>query len=285
MMRWWLDRGVDGFRMDVINLISKPPGLPDGDSFALNAHGPRLHEFLQEMHREVFDGRDGLLTVGEMPGVTVEEARLFTDPARGEVDMVFQFEHVQLDQGPTSKWDLQPLQLPDLKASLGRWQDGARRRRLEQPLLEQPRPAARGLALRRRRRAPRRRGEDARHGPAPAPRDAVRLPGRGARDDERAVGDDRGLPRHRVDQPLRRGGRRGRAPRRRAAGAAHDGPRQRPHAGPVGRGPARRLHHRASRGCRSTRTTSSSTPRPSARTRTRSSTTTGGSSSCATRCR
>ena len=70
MMRWWLDRGVDGFRMDVINLISKPPGLPDGDSFALNAHGPRLHEFLQEMHREVFAGRDGLLTVGEMPGVT-----------------------------------------------------------------------------------------------------------------------------------------------------------------------------------------------------------------------
>ena len=59
MMRWWLDRGVDGFRMDVINLISKPPGLPSGDSFALNAHGPRLHEFLQEMHRAVFAGRDG----------------------------------------------------------------------------------------------------------------------------------------------------------------------------------------------------------------------------------
>ena len=53
------------------------------------------------MHRAVFEGRDGLLTVGEMPGVTVEEARLFTDPARREVDMVFQFEHVQLDQGPT----------------------------------------------------------------------------------------------------------------------------------------------------------------------------------------
>jgi oligo-1,6-glucosidase len=122
-MRWWLDRGVDGFRMDVINLISKPPGLPSGNSFALNAHGPRLHEFLQEMHRAVFEGRSGLLTVGEMPGVTVEEARLFTDPARGEVDMVFQFEHVQLDQGPSSKWDLHPLKLTDLKASLGRWQE------------------------------------------------------------------------------------------------------------------------------------------------------------------
>src|ERR1700754_1875681 len=122
MMNWWLDRGVDGFRMDVINLISKPPGLPDGDSFDLNAHGPRLHEFLQEMHREVFEGRDGLLTVGEMPGVTVEEARLFTDPARAEIDMVFQFEHVQLDQG-ASKWDIPPLRLVDLKETFGRWQE------------------------------------------------------------------------------------------------------------------------------------------------------------------
>src|SRR3954466_9365609 len=121
MMRWWLDRGVDGFRMDVINLISKPPGLPSGNSFALNAHGPRLHEFVQEMHREVFAGRDALLTVGEMPGVTLEEARLFTDPAREEVDMVFQFEHVGLDQGP-SKWDVRPLRMRDLKASFGRWQ-------------------------------------------------------------------------------------------------------------------------------------------------------------------
>ena len=106
MMRWWLDRGVDGFRMDVINMISKDPALPDGPARGLGDGspyyicGPRIHEFLQEMHREVFAGRDGqLLTVGEMPGVTVEEARLFTDPARGEVDMVFQFEHVQLDQG------------------------------------------------------------------------------------------------------------------------------------------------------------------------------------------
>jgi oligo-1,6-glucosidase len=133
MMRWWLDRGVDGFRMDVINMISKDPDLPDGhvrDTGMLgdgSPHficGPRIHEFLQEMHREVFAGRDGnLLTVGEMPGVTVDEAVLFTDPARGEVDMVFQFEHVQLDQGD-SKWDVHPLRLHDLKASLNRWQVG-----------------------------------------------------------------------------------------------------------------------------------------------------------------
>ncbi len=124
MMRLWLDRGVDGFRMDVINLISKPPGLPDGDSAALNNCGPRIHEFLQEMHREVFAGRDAqLLTVGEMPGVTVEEATLFTDPARAEIDMVFQFEHVQLDQNGR-KWDLRALDLRELKAVMNRWQLG-----------------------------------------------------------------------------------------------------------------------------------------------------------------
>jgi oligo-1,6-glucosidase len=137
MMRWWLDRGVDGFRMDVINMISKEVGadghLPDGPPLPGSALGdgtphffcgPRIHEFLQEMHREVFAGRDDtLLTVGEMPGVTVEEAVLFTDPRRAEVDMVFQFEHVGLDHG-TSKWDLRPLRMRDLKASFGRWQAG-----------------------------------------------------------------------------------------------------------------------------------------------------------------
>jgi oligo-1,6-glucosidase len=132
MMRWWLDRGVDGFRMDVINMISKDPALPDGrvrggepygDGSEFFIDGPRLHEYLQEMHKEVFAGRGDLLTVGEMPGVTVDEARLFTDPARGEVDMVFQFEHVGLDQG-ASKWDLHPLDLRDLKVSFGRWQAG-----------------------------------------------------------------------------------------------------------------------------------------------------------------
>ena len=133
MMRWWLDRGVDGFRMDVVNFISKDPALPDGhvlatapfgDGSPFYICGPRIHEFLAEMRQEVFGGRDGeFLTVGEMPGVTVDEAVLFTDPDRGEVDMVFQFEHVQLDQGAT-KWDVHPLQLSDLKASLGRWQAG-----------------------------------------------------------------------------------------------------------------------------------------------------------------
>ncbi|MGV9708387.1 glycoside hydrolase family 13 protein [Streptomyces sp. NPDC003483] len=132
MMRWWLDRGVDGFRMDVINLISKDAALPDGrvssapvfpDSSAGYVNGPRVHEFLQEMHECVFAGRDVLLTVGEMPGVTIEEARRFTDPRRREVDMVFQFDHVWADRGD-DPWQLVPFRLTSLKAILGRWQEG-----------------------------------------------------------------------------------------------------------------------------------------------------------------
>ena len=150
MMNWWLDRGVDGFRMDVICLLSKvlvdgPDGraqLPDGrlerdpigagvvdvtkygDTTPLVVNGPRIHEFMQEMHREVFADRPpGLLTVGETPATPVEQAVLYTDPARGEVDMVFQFEHVDLDSGPGGKWDIVPMTMLDLKRSLGRWQE------------------------------------------------------------------------------------------------------------------------------------------------------------------
>lgn len=142
MMNRWLDRGVDGFRMDVVNLISKDQSFPDGpvrgddrvsavgpdglgDGSHAYAAGPRIHEFLAEMHEAVFAHRPGTyLTVGEMPGVTVEQARLFTDPARREVDMVFDFEHVGLDHGPGGKFDVRPLRLTDLKATLGRWQTG-----------------------------------------------------------------------------------------------------------------------------------------------------------------
>jgi oligo-1,6-glucosidase len=133
MMRWWLDRGVDGFRMDVVNYLGKDPALPDGEVAPGDAYGrgepyfisrPEVHDYLAEMHREVFAGRPGqYVTVGEMPGVTVEDARLFTDPARREVDMVFQFEHMDLDVG-ADRWRRKPLDLRDLKRCLGRWQDG-----------------------------------------------------------------------------------------------------------------------------------------------------------------
>jgi oligo-1,6-glucosidase len=86
-----------------------------------------VHEFLREMHREVFSGRrDALLLVGETPGTTVEDGLLFSDPRRGELDMVFTFEHVSLDQGAGGKFDLKPFDLRDLKATLGRWQAGLR---------------------------------------------------------------------------------------------------------------------------------------------------------------
>jgi oligo-1,6-glucosidase len=132
MMRWWLDRGVDGFRMDVINHISKDPALPDGhlpvgaayaDGSAAYLDGPRIHEFLHEMYERVFAGREEMLAVGEMPGVTVDEAVLYTDPARGELDMVFQFDHVWVDRGP-DPWLLYPFKLTALKAVFGRWQAG-----------------------------------------------------------------------------------------------------------------------------------------------------------------
>ncbi len=132
MLRWWLARGVDGFRMDVINLVSKTLPLRDGDEIGADGlgngcplfeSGPRIHAFMQELHREVL-GSAGkvLLTVGEMLGVTPEQARDFSDPRRRELDMVFQFEHVTLDQAGGDKFEVRALPLTTLKRSLGRWQ-------------------------------------------------------------------------------------------------------------------------------------------------------------------
>ncbi|WP_127842449.1 alpha-glucosidase [Actinomyces wuliandei] len=134
MMTWWLDRGVDGFRMDVINLVSKTYPLADaprgegdlyGSGLAAAANGPRIHEFLAEMSREVFAPRSGhVITVGEMPGVTCDQARLYTGPQRGELDMVFQFEHMTLAEGPGGKFDPVPVDLVALKRNLASWQEG-----------------------------------------------------------------------------------------------------------------------------------------------------------------
>ena len=163
---------------------SRSPASSYVNAFELFANGPRIHEFLAEMHREVFGGREGkFLTVGEMPGVTTEEAVLYTDPARGEVDMVFQFEHVSIDHGG-NKWDYIGLDRRAAEAEPAPLAGGARRARLEQPLLGQPRPAPRRLALRRRRpRVLGRLGQGARHDPPRHARHAVRVPGGGARDD------------------------------------------------------------------------------------------------------
>ena len=131
LMRFWIERGVDGFRMDVINLISKPEGLTRGGQVEPGSthlerlvNGPRLEEFLAEMNREAGLTRLQLLTVGEMPGSTIEIARRVTDPQRAELTMVFTFEHMGLDQAGDTKWEPAPLWLPALKQNLARWQEG-----------------------------------------------------------------------------------------------------------------------------------------------------------------
>lgn len=130
MMNWWINKGVDGFRMDVINLISKA-GFQDarnmeGKKYASGAeyffNGPKIHEYLQEMNKEVLSR--GVVTVGETPGVDVEQAKLYTGSNRNELNMVFQFEHVDLDSGPGGKWDLRPLNLKDLRDNFTKWQKG-----------------------------------------------------------------------------------------------------------------------------------------------------------------
>lgn len=131
MMTWWLQKGIDGFRMDVINMISKVSGLPDGkiapgklysDTAPFSTNGPHVHEYLQEMNRKVLSKFD-VMTVGEMPNVIPESARQYAGLETGELNMVFQFEHVE-SNGPYGKWNDDPLDLLKLKKSLIRWQTG-----------------------------------------------------------------------------------------------------------------------------------------------------------------
>ena len=132
MMNWWCEKGIDGFRMDVISLISKPEGLPDGipgetgyaDSGCAN--GPHVHEYLKEMNRKVLSHYD-LITVGEAAGVTLEEAKKYANADGSELNMVFQFEHT--GGGPEAdnhygKWDSHKMPLPVWKKILSKWQTG-----------------------------------------------------------------------------------------------------------------------------------------------------------------
>ena len=144
LMHFWLKKGVGGFRMDVINMISKPwlsseakgstaqslpnaPKVQEGflqPAFEMVTHGPRFMAFMQEMKREVLDHYD-CITVGESPCATVEQAQEITDSETGALNMVFQFEHMDADSQPgKGKWALKPLHLPDLKATMSRWQTG-----------------------------------------------------------------------------------------------------------------------------------------------------------------
>jgi len=129
MMNFWLDKGVDGFRMDVINCISKTPELPSvgNERYAWGGehffNGPRIHDYLREMNSKVIADK-GIMTVGEMPRVSVEQAKLYTDEKRNELNMVFQFEHMDVDSGSGGKWDVQPWTLKGLRDILHKWQVG-----------------------------------------------------------------------------------------------------------------------------------------------------------------
>ena len=127
VMNWWLDKGVDGYRLDVINLLSKVEGLPDGDpsrewvGSEQFVNGPRIFEYLGEMHEEVFAGTD-TVSVGEMPELDLRAAREFTGD--GPLDLVFPFEHLELDFGDRGRWEVGEWDLRDLKTILDRWQRG-----------------------------------------------------------------------------------------------------------------------------------------------------------------
>ncbi len=116
MMNFWIEKGIGGFRLDVIDLVGKIP------LEGITGNGPKLHEYLQEMNQATFGNHD-LLTVGETWGATPDIAKLYSNPARKELSMVFQFEHIGLDQQPgREKWDLQPVDIAQLKSILAKWQ-------------------------------------------------------------------------------------------------------------------------------------------------------------------
>lgn len=131
MMNWWLKKGVDGFRMDVISLISKEPGLPDKEpgingyaTFNVSANGPHVHEYLQEMRQKALNNAD-TITVGECSGVTLEEAKKYARSDEKELNMVFQFEHMDVDSDEKAgKWTTGKMDLRNLKKILTRWQKG-----------------------------------------------------------------------------------------------------------------------------------------------------------------
>ncbi|MFZ3580401.1 alpha,alpha-phosphotrehalase [Virgibacillus sp. DJP39] len=126
MMQFWADKGIDGFRLDVINLISKDQQFPDdheGDGRKHYTDGPRIHEYLHEMNQAVFSKAD-MMTVGEMSSTTLENCTLYTNPERKELDMTFQFHHLKVDYPNGEKWATARVDFQALKQILSKWQVG-----------------------------------------------------------------------------------------------------------------------------------------------------------------
>ncbi|EFQ47172.1 alpha-glucosidase [Lactobacillus iners] len=131
MMKFWLDKGVDGFRMDSISLISKPEKFDNvplenhqryGAYYYNISNGPHIHEYLQEMNSEVLS-KYNIITIGETPHTTPEEAKKYVDPYRNELDMVFQFEHMHVDYGKFGRYSDVMYKLNDLRCAMNKWQE------------------------------------------------------------------------------------------------------------------------------------------------------------------
>lgn len=131
VMRFWLDKGVDGFRMDSISFISKQAEFKDvplednkeyGSYYYGSSNGPKLHDYLQEMNREVMSKYDAI-TIGETPHTTAKQAEKYIDPSRKELDMVFQFEHMHVDYGEYGRYSDVTFKMSDLRNSFARWQN------------------------------------------------------------------------------------------------------------------------------------------------------------------
>ena len=129
MMRWWLDLGVDGFRLDVINLISKEQTFLDdtldtatADGRKYYTDGPKIHDYLKEMNREVFSHKTGIITVGEMSSTSIANCIRYTNPAEHELDMVFSFHHLKVDYADGNKWSIMQYDFLQLKKIISDWQ-------------------------------------------------------------------------------------------------------------------------------------------------------------------
>ncbi|MEC3608591.1 alpha,alpha-phosphotrehalase [Bacillus glycinifermentans] len=124
MMHFWFEKGIDGFRLDVINVISKDQRFPDdgeGDGRRFYTDGPRVHEFLHEMNREVFSQYDSM-TVGEMSSTSIADCIKYTNPDNQELNMVFNFHHLKVDYPNGEKWSLSEFDFLKLKKILSEWQ-------------------------------------------------------------------------------------------------------------------------------------------------------------------
>ncbi len=129
MMRWWLDLGVDGFRLDVINLISKEQTFlddtldtPTSDGRKYYTDGPKIHDYLKEINREVFSYKDGIITVGEMSSTSIANCIRYTNPREHELDMVFSFHHLKVDYADGNKWSSMQYDFLQLKKIISDWQ-------------------------------------------------------------------------------------------------------------------------------------------------------------------